>query len=142
MKYSRYFLSVLTLLFFTLPLFGQNGGNALSFDGSDDYVKVDAGAGTGLNLGGSSQFTASFWVYPNNPASVVNQYLFHKHFSAIGTVQYSIWINSGVVSCRIDRFSAGGNYFLTGPSAIITQSKWYYISFVKKIGRASCRERV
>lgn len=131
MKYSRYFLSVLTLLFFTLPLFGQNGGNALSFDGSDDYVKVDAGAGTGLNLGGSSQFTASFWVYPNNPASVVNQYLFHKHFSAIGTVQYSIWINSGVVSCRIDRFSAGGNYFLTGPSAIITQSKWYYISFVK-----------
>ncbi|GAB1349836.1 hypothetical protein MASR1M107_20500 [Ignavibacteriales bacterium] len=131
MKYLRYFLSVFTLLLFTTSVYGQNGGNALSFDGTDDLIKVDAGAGTGLNLSGSSQFTTSFWVYPNNPAAVGNQYLFHKHFSAIGTVQYSIWMDAGVVSCRIDRFSAGGNYFLTGPSVIITDSRWYYITLVK-----------
>ncbi|MBK7265017.1 MAG: T9SS type A sorting domain-containing protein [Ignavibacteriales bacterium] len=131
MKYLRYFLSVLTMLLLTHSISAQNGGNALTFDGTDDYVKVDAGVGSGLNFGGASQFTASFWVYPNDPGSVVNQYLFHKHFSAIGAVQYSIWLNTGKINCRIDRFSDGGNYFLTGPSAIITQSKWYYITLVK-----------
>jgi hypothetical protein len=111
MKYLRYFLSVLTMLLLTHSISAQNGGNALTFDGTDDYIKVDAGAGTGLNFGGASQFTASFWVYPNDPGSVVNQYLFHKHFSAIGAVQYSIWLNTGKINCRIDRFSAGRKLF-------------------------------
>ena len=57
MKYLRYFLSVFTLLIFTTSVYGQNGGNALSFDGTDDLIKVDEGAGTGLNLSGLSQFT-------------------------------------------------------------------------------------
>jgi len=131
MRYLRYFPHVLIFALIPFGVFAQNGVNALSFDGVDDFIKVDAGAGSGLNFGGASIFTVSMWVYPNNPNAPGDQTLFHKHHNFSGTVQYSLWLNAGVLTARIDRFSAGGNFFMTGVTPVITQSKWYYVTLVK-----------
>ena len=131
MRYSKYFLRVLSIILIPFGLYAQNGGNALAFDGVNDFIKVDAGAGSGLNLSGGSQFTVSMWVYPNNPGAAGDQTLFHKHHNFSGTVQYSLWLNAGVLTARIDRFSAGGNFYMFGSTPVLTQSKWYYVTLVK-----------
>ncbi len=131
MRYSKYFLRVLSIILIPFGVYAQNGGNALSFDGVNDFVKVDAGSGSGLNFGGGSQFTVSMWVYPNNPGAAGDQTLFHKHHNFVGTAQYTLWLNAGVLNARIDRFSAGGNFFMNGVTPVLTQSKWYYVTLVK-----------
>ena len=130
MNYPRIFRSLLILLLASSGLFAQNGGTALGFDGVDDFLLTKAGSGSGLDFSGASNLTVSLWIYPNDPLSPVPQQLFHKEHSGGLTVQYNLYMVDGVLCARIDRFTIG-NHFLIGPSPIITQSKWYYVSLVK-----------
>ncbi len=130
MMYPRILRSLLILMIATSGLFAQNGGTALAFDGVDDFLLTKAGSGSGLDFSGSSNLTVSFWIYPNNPLSPVSQQLFHKEHSGGLTVQYNIYMVDGVLCARIDKFTVG-NHFMIGPSPVITQSKWYYVSLVK-----------
>ena len=130
MIYPRILRSLLILMLATSGLFAQNGGTALGFDGVDDFLLTKAGSGSGLDFSGASNLTVSLWIYPNDPLSPASQQLFHKEHSGGLTVQYNLYLVGGVLCARIDRFTIG-NHFLIGPSPVITQSKWYYVSLVK-----------
>lgn len=127
----KHFLSVLVFFFIPFGIFAQNGGNALRFDGTDDFIRVVAGTGSTLEFSGSSDFTVSFWLYPDNPVTPAVQHLFHKQHNFLNTAQYALWLVNGRLNARIDRFNNGGNYFIYGVDPIITQNRWYYISLVK-----------
>ncbi len=131
MIYSRLLRSLQIFLLATVGLFAQNGGNGLDFDGVDDFLLTQAGAGSTLDFSGASDFTVSFWLYPDNPVTANTQHLFHKQHNFFSTAHYALWLVNGRLNARIDRFNDGGNYFITGVDPIITQSRWYYISLVK-----------
>ncbi|MBK7868042.1 MAG: hypothetical protein IPJ75_14290 [Ignavibacteriales bacterium] len=117
MKYLRYFLLVSMILLSTYSTSAQNGGNALTLDGTDDFIRVDAGAGTGLDYSGASEFTVSMWILPNNPLAVLPQLLFHKQNNGtLNDVDIQIYMeNGGNLSCFIDNVGVG-NFVLTGPN--------------------------
>ncbi|GMU89011.1 MAG: hypothetical protein AMXMBFR49_12190 [Chlorobiota bacterium] len=131
MIYSRLKRSLQIFLLATIGLFAQNGGNGLNFDGVDDFIRTTAGAGSTLDFSGASDFTVSFWLYPDNPVSATTQHLFHKQHNFFSTAHYALWLVDGKLNARIDRFNDGGNYFIMGVDPVITQTRWYYISLVK-----------
>ncbi len=87
-------------------------GQALSFDGTDDYVDIGTGP-TVVN-------TVAFWVYPTATTN---------YFTNItGTAKY-IWANTGTVTAT--GFTAAPTIYVNGQvSSTIVANQWQFITLV------------
>jgi len=92
-------------------------GNALSFDGGDDYV--DCG-----NLGIGGVNTKEFWFKPNNLAGSLNQY-----FLDFGGNNYWVQIYDHDGDGKLEiRAGAGSMTYLNSIYEFTDTSQWYHIA--------------
>ncbi|NTW31703.1 MAG: hypothetical protein HGB12_03610 [Bacteroidetes bacterium] len=96
---------------------GFNGGGALNFDGSNDYV--DLGSASSLQFG-SSDFSISFWIKETN---------FNNYQDIISEDNGNIILRGGTAGDRIILFlNSWGNYRYSGT---LISGAWNYVVVVK-----------
>ena len=87
-------LSILLLGF--LPVFAQSEGNAVSFDGTDDYINFSAASdANAFDIDGS--FTLEAWIYMNS-ISGARTILAKRDFTAAtppSTTNYALRLDNG-----------------------------------------------
>jgi len=98
-------------------------GNALKFDGVNDYVDFNE-----TYLTGKSQFTINLWFYRENSASASRQYIFwHGSFNNYGVAIGVNFDTSNKLGCRAR--NSGTEVQLISTSDIPINS-WQFVSFV------------
>jgi hypothetical protein len=98
---------------------------ALSFDGSNDYVRITDNRALQI----TNNFSLSFWL-KSNSTSQTNKYLFAKNNTA-GTNQWGIIYE--YVNDAIEFFAAGSGYSGTDPRTnsqiTVSDTNWHHISY-------------
>lgn len=137
-------VSLYVLLFNGINLIGQEPGNALDFDGINDYVQIGTYWQGGQDCGFSgckdgdlflfnNNYTLELWIKPTDIDGVTNQY---EGVLANGNINsqlaYSIFINrSGFVSYRwFDQNTVTTKEIKTSPGSI-TNNRWQHIAILK-----------
>ena len=96
-------------------------GNALSFNGNNNYV--DAGSGTSLDFGNNGRFTISAWIKPaalKNYAGIVS-----KVISTRGGVY--TFLTGFYVSGQLGVYSPASSWKYT--SGAISAGNWYHVAY-------------
>ncbi len=101
---------------------GGKFGNGGSFDGVDDYMRVDYSNSLNLQAG----FTVSLWLYNRKPpgTNYHKTILYHETYQTSG-FRADIKANNTVMLSTIQ---SGGNIELTTPE-ILDVNRWYYLTF-------------
>ena len=126
-----FFTVIISLLAF--PVFSQTPsynlfsgyGNALKYDGINDYCQVINSSGD-FNFSGSSERTVSAWVYLND----VKAQIFSKKFSGANTHQLSFTVGNQHVIVGYDDFNGAawqGFYSTTN----LRIGKFYHLAFTQ-----------
>ena len=110
----------------------ENPNRAYSFDGSDDYITINLGSESKF---GTSNFSVSFWVNPeNNPAPVSSQNVLTANSSSQvnGTVGWGFDWQSSENIAFYSRNSLGG--FRPSPAIPLYPGTWYHVVGVRASG--------
>ena len=137
-------LGLYVLLFNSFNLIGQEPGNALDFDGINDYVQIGTYWQGGQDCGYSgckdgdlflysNNYTIEVWIKPARVDGVSNQYeAVIANGNASSQLAYSIFINrSGFVAYRwFDQTTVTTREIKTSPGSI-TNNRWQHIAILK-----------
>jgi hypothetical protein len=139
-----YVLSFFVLLFNGFNLLGQEPGNALDFDGIDDYVQIGTYWQGGQDCGYSgckdgdlflylNSFTLEVWIKPTDVDGVTNQYEGVVGNGNISSqLAYSILINrSGFVSYKWFDQNTSTTKEIKTAAGSITNNRWQHIAILK-----------
>ena len=98
-------------------------GNALEFDGVDQYLSIVAGSATDFDpLTGD--FTYEAWI--KTPSSFSGfEYIFSKYQ---GSEEYRCWVNNGVFYAQFK--ANGGSTFNINKTGALTVNTWYHVAVV------------
>ncbi len=91
-------------------------GNALSFDGVDDYVDC----GNGKSLSGMSALTIETWVKPNEFPPSLNKRILEKGYT------YYL-VDTTAKKAQLLLYTTGGYDYVTADSPLLDTAKWYHI---------------
>ena len=100
-------------------------GNALSFDGTNDFVSVNDNT---VGNFGTSNFTVEFWLKTNsvNTTGLVNKRAVCGHTSF-----WNIYLGSGKINCEVDQDANATNYKAITGNKIVNDNHWHHIAFVR-----------
>ncbi len=132
---QNYFIIFLLslLLFGFLPVFAQSEGNAVSFDGTDDYIDFSASADTNA-FDVDGDFTLEAWIYMNSITGA-RTILAKRDFTAAtppSTTNYALRVDNGSLrlfwyaspSTLIDCFENA----TPGGQASISATTWHHVA--------------
>jgi hypothetical protein len=124
MKYNLLFkvllfcFLVLLIISNSIHSYAQGSGQALVFDGIDDYVTLSSNSGDELNP--QNALTIESWIYLSEPATASHR---PHYFGKNGSYQLIIETNG------LPRFYANnGALFYTTGTTIIETGNWYHIA--------------
>ncbi len=103
-------------------------GNALAFDGSNDYVQLPTS--TLLNFAGSGSLTVGAWVYPTAGNAAI---FAKKQDGTAGRLQISFSVNSSKLFLGFDQYNANGWQTFTSVTNV-PNNQWSYVAFTMNAG--------
>lgn len=117
--------TLLSVLFICLPLWSQQGGYALTFDGTNDYISFPVSAS--LNFSGST-VTVEAWIYPTSFATD-----YWKNTIASTDLDYKGYSlrcgGNGVLSFIANK-APGTSYNIYSNDNVLTLNKWQHVAGV------------
>ncbi len=117
-------LAIAAILILRFPEFGftQGSGNALDFDGVDDYISIASGSGDELNP--DDEITLECWVYVQETIDAD-----HTPFMIARDLSYGLLVSStGVPQCYIRTAGSGWENILA--TSTVNLNTWYHIAAV------------
>jgi PKD repeat protein len=122
-------IGLLTFLLFSQNAFAQ--GNALDFDGNDDYVSFSPAFNSASNFNSTSTFTIECWV--KSSSTWLSSIIAHKPSGGGNIGGYALFLNYGAtgnVGLEVD----GDNLIATNK---IDLGRWSHIALVYSAGTAT-----
>ncbi len=112
-------------------------GNALDFNGSDDYVTI--GNSTSLDFSSSTGLTVSCWVKINNSADTTRNFLVSKHNGgANGTFFLEVFNPStNTVTIKVMDTDTGTQNSVVESTVTINDGAWHHIVGVANVTNTS-----
>ncbi len=103
-----------------------NPGNALSFDGTNDFVSVDD-----FSVGNfaTSNFTVECWLKTSSTLSTAR--LVSKRASCSHSSFWTITLSSGKILCDVDQDNNGTNYNSVTGNKIVNDNRWHHVAMVR-----------
>ena len=113
----------------TTGVAGKGGLQAMSFDGNDDYVRVNSGS----VLQPTRRFSVSLWIKPENFSSSDVDYIIARAGDSDTSDFFSLYIDkSGYIVAQILDDSVSNNYsFTVSSSSEIKLNQWTQITVSK-----------
>ena len=108
-------------------------GNALAFDGDDDFVTLGSISGSHPLAFAGSHFSMSFWIKPSFNNSV-SQRLIDKSTNTYGTDGYSLYLYSG----NRMRFSLNGQDRFTTDMNSLIPNIWQHVVITADASQYKC----
>jgi len=112
----------ITIFFFPALVFGDDFGNALEFDGSNDYV--DCGQSDEANLTGS--LTIEAWVKPYTKSSILT--IVANGSSGSNNPGYKFYVNTWNNTDRKIVFESDTNDHITTEESVVEYGKWSHVA--------------
>ncbi|CAF0860022.1 unnamed protein product [Rotaria sordida] len=108
----------------------EPSGNALNFDGSDDFVGINAAGNTATNFTSASTFTIEAWIKPGSNA--LSSFISHKASTTV-VDGYALFVNYGSTSVVGFETKNSG----LAATRTINNNVWNHIAFVYNAGTAT-----
>ena len=122
---KKYLLFVLLVSLFSKNLFSQGAGNALNFDGSNDYVNIDVVAND--MAGQQSGFSFLAWIKAANTHTGSKKGTILGLNENDGDIKLCLFVG-GNGNNRITAYERSG-YELTG--SVIGDNTWHHVAYVR-----------